>query len=258
MKPYNTKNVRPAPWVSFPRRNPQSRARLFCLPYAGGGASVFRSWPDLLPEDIEVCPVNLPGRGVRLREPPYTSMAPLAQEVARALLPYADKPFAFFGHSMGALISFEIARHLRGQYGLIMSHLFVSACVAPQLRVAIPQTHLLPDDQFTEELYRLNGTPQELLAAPEFMKVVLPALRADFSICETYNYAGEPPLDCPITAYGGSDDKHVKSEHLEAWREQTTSSFAVHLFRGGHFFLHSAGPRFFKALSEELRHLEQV
>ncbi len=176
-------------WLRSPKPNPQASLRLFCFPYVGGGALIFRTWPNSLPATAEVCPVELPGRGTRLKETPFTRLLPLVQALAQALLPHLDKPFAFFGHSMGALISFELTRQLRRLYGLVPLHLFVSAHRAPQLPDPDPPIHTLPEAEFMEELRCLNGTPKEVLEQPELMELMLPILRADFALCETYIYA---------------------------------------------------------------------
>ena len=241
------------PWFKFPRQNRQGKIRLFCFPYAGAGSRVFSSWPDTLPREIEVCPVNLPGREARLREPPITDMDRLVRSVVRALLPYVDKPFALFGHSMGALVGFETARHLRREYGLSPAHLFVSGHVAPIYLEMVPRRHTLPEPQFSDELRYLNGTPREVLNNPELMELILPILRADFELCETYKYESEPPLDCPLSVYGGLQDEFAECEHLEGWRHETTGPFAIHLLRGDHFFLHTAESLLLGLLGQELR-----
>jgi len=240
------------PWLSCPRRNPQAHVRLFCFPYAGGNAQIYRAWPSSLPPVAEVHMVHLPGRGTRVLETPFTRLGPLVEEAAEALLPLLDKPFAFFGHSMGALIGFELARLLREAHGLTPAQLWVSGRRAPQVREDEPPTHDLPEPEFIEELRRLNGTPQEALEHPELLQLIIPLLRADFSVCETYDYRQSPPLDCPITAYGGLEDKDVSREQLEAWREQTISSFKLRMLPGDHFFLHSAHALLMEALSQEL------
>ncbi len=225
--------------------------RLFCFPYAGGGVHAFRAWADNLPKTVEVCPVQLPGRGARMMEAPFTQMLPLVQAAAEALLPHLDKPFAFFGHSMGALVSFEVARWLRRQSGPEPIHLFVSGCFAPDIPDPYP-LHNLPDPELLEGLRRLNGMPQEALENAELMRLLLPTLRADCTVTETYTYTDEPPLNCPISAFGGLQDHLVGRTHLEAWRQQTTAFFSLRMFPGDHFFLHSAQPLLLRILSREL------
>src|SRR5205814_4666171 len=184
-------------WIQYYQSKPQACLRLFCFPYAGGGASIFRTWSENLPPEIEACPIQLPGRESRLLEAPFSQLFSLIEPVAQALLPYLDMPCAFFGHSMGALVSFELARYLRRQHGLSPVHLFVSGRRAPQLSDPDPPIHPLPEAEFLEELRSLKGTPEEVLQNTELLQLLLPLLRADFAVCETYAYAPETPLLCP-------------------------------------------------------------
>jgi medium-chain acyl-[acyl-carrier-protein] hydrolase len=172
--------------------------------------------------------------------------------LAEAIQPQLDRPFAFFGHSMGAMICFELARRLRREGGARPRHLFVSGRTAPQLKADRPSPHDLPQDEFESELRRLKGTPDKVLAHAELMQLVLPPLRADFTLVGTYAYSPEPPLACPISAYGAVEDEEVSRENLEAWREQTTAAFNVRMFPGGHFFLHDARPLLLRTLAREL------
>ncbi len=239
-------------WVSWRSPNPQASLRLFCFPYAGGAALTFRTWHNSLPIAIEICPVELPGRGNRITSVPFTRLQLLVQAIAIAILPYLDKTFAFFGHSMGGLVSFELARLLRKNYGKSPVHLFVSGYRAPQVDDPDPPIHALPEPEFLEELRRLNGTPEVVLENTELMQMLLPALRADFAVIETYAYTPEPPLDCPITAFGGLQDQEVSCDDLKAWIEQTNAAFSLHTLPGDHFFLQSAQPLLLQSLSQEL------
>jgi medium-chain acyl-[acyl-carrier-protein] hydrolase len=239
-------------WVVKPRPNAVASSRLFCLPYAGGGTQIFRTWPNRLPASVEVCLVELPGRGVRLKEPLYTRLPPLVEAIAKNLEEHLDKPFAFFGHSMGALLSFEVARYFRRRNIQQPAHLFVSGRGAPQIPSDEPRMHDLPEPEFISELRRLNGTPGEVLEHEELMGLMLPILRADFTICETYLYEPESPLNCSITAFGGLEDESVGVDRLNAWREQTTSTFSAHMFPGDHFFLHAVQPLLLHTLSQKL------
>jgi medium-chain acyl-[acyl-carrier-protein] hydrolase len=239
-------------WVVYRKPRPQARLRLFCFPYAGGGALIYRTWSDGLPADVEVCPVQLPGRGTRMLEPLFTQLSPLIQALAQALLPLLDKPFVFFGHSLGALVSFELARQLRRQYDMQPVRLFVSAGRAPQLPHRGLPVHTLPDRDFLAELRRLNGTPRAVLEHEELMQIALPVLRADFAVYETYVYATELPLNCPISTFGGLRDRAVSQSDLEAWREQTSGSVSLQMFPGDHFFLHTTQPLLLRVLSQKL------
>lgn len=233
----------PNPWLSCPKPNPSATIRLFCFPYSGAAASIYYPWADLLPPSIEVCPVQLPGHGTRLREPLATRLSPQVEALAAGLAPAFDRPFAFFGHSMGALLSFELARYLRRLGRPAPLHLFVSGHGAPHLPDRNPPLHALPDDQFVARLRELNGTPEEVLRHQELLQLLIPVLRADFAVCETYVYQPEPPLDCPISAYGGLGDGYVNREELAAWQAQTTGRFSVRMFPGDHFYLNNPANR---------------
>jgi len=184
-------------------------------------------------------PVRLPGRESRLAEAPFERMAPLVAALADAIQPYLTQPFAFFGHSMGAAVAFELARLLR-QRGLPLPRVLVaSAARAPQYR----RNHVPPpaptDDQLLDELRRLQGIPAEMLDDPVLLRSILAALKADAALYRNYIYIDDAPLPCPIRAYGGFADPNVRPEHLEAWGQQTTASFRVRIFPGGHFYLNA-------------------
>ena len=239
-------------WIACHKPNPQARLRLFCFPYAGTGPSIFRNWSDGLPADVEVCPVQLPGRGTRLMETPFTQLSTLVQTLTQALDPLMDKPFAFFGHSLGALVGFELARQLRRCSGVQPVHLFVSADCAPQIPHRNRALHALPEREFLMELRRLNGIPGKVLEDVELMQILLPVLRADLAVYESYVYSPEPPLRCPISTFGGLQDHRMSRGDLEAWRDQTSVSFSLRMFPGDHFFLNTTQPLLLQALSQEL------
>jgi medium-chain acyl-[acyl-carrier-protein] hydrolase len=242
-------------WIKALTPNPRSRVRLFCFPYAGGNAAIFHDWTRALPPDVEVCAALLPGRGSRILEPPLTRLSAVVAHLADAITSYLDKPFTFFGHSMGALTAFDLARRLRREVGVEPSHLFVSGCRAPHLTDPDPPVYDLPDPEFIEYLRRLNGTPEEVLEKQELMTLIMPILRADFEAGSTYAYVEEPPLGYPVTAYGGLRDSMVWREHLAAWREHTTAGFALRMFDGDHFFIHQTGPQLISMIGRELSRL---
>lgn len=243
------------PWIVSYGSSPHARIRLFCFPYAGGAAHIFRQWPRLLPAGVEVCAVQPPGRGGRLRERPFTSLCELVAAATPPLLPFMDRPFAFYGHSMGALIGYELARLLREEGRPEPLHLFVSGCRAPQLSDTRDVTYDLPDPEFIEELRRLKGTPAEVLEHEELLRLVLPLLRADFAATQTYRYREGPQLGYPLTAIGGLQDREVTREHLALWREITTGVFSLHVLPGDHFFVHTSQDMLLEIISGQLARL---
>ena len=240
-------------WIAKSSFDPNTKLRLFCFPYAGGEASLFSSWSKSITTGIEICPIELPGHGCRLLERPFNQLKPLVEKLAEVLLTYLDKPFAFFGHSMGGLVSFELTHLLRQYYGLSPIHLFVSGRRAPQVPKSEPPIHHLPEPEFLSELRSLNGTPKGVLRDAELMELFLPILRADFAAIETYVYTPKPRLKCPITVLGGLQDYKVSCEALEAWREQTNANFSMQMFQGDHFFINSNQSTLLQFLNRELQ-----
>jgi surfactin synthase thioesterase subunit/glycosyltransferase involved in cell wall biosynthesis len=235
----------PAAW--FPRAASSPGRRLFYFPHAGGGAS---QHPDL--SGWTAVPVRLPGRESRLAEAPFERMGPLVAALAENIEAYLDRPFAFFGHSMGAAVAFELARELRRRSRPLPSVLIASGARAPQFR----RHHVPPPapsrEAFVEELRRLQGIPPEVLCDPALMRAILPALEADAALYRNYIYTEDAPLPMPIRAYGGAEDPNVRREHLDGWVEQTTTSFTVRVFPGGHFYLTTAREAFLRALQGDL------
>ncbi len=252
-------------WLPFRAR---TRARadarpLYCLPPAGGGAWAFRTWLDKLP-GVAVLPVQPPGREARFREPPYQRIGPLVADLADVLLaeiapgssgPGADaRPYAVYGHSLGALVAFELLREIRRRGGPVPVHLFVSGCVAPQCPFDDgPPVHDMPLSELVATLRRLGGTPEWLLADPSVLEMITPAIRADFAVKETTEYRPEPPFDMPITALPSTDDPRATGELMARWREQTTGEFDLHTFVGGHFAVFEQADLTHKYINEALR-----
>jgi medium-chain acyl-[acyl-carrier-protein] hydrolase len=245
--------VQTSTWFQCRKPNPRARLRLLCFPYAGGGVSVFRAWPDLLPAEIEVWAIQLPGHDGRLREPIPEDLQTLALAAADGLGPLLDTPFACFGHSMGALLAFEFARQLRRRGLAGPMQLFVSARRAPQLPRTDAPLHTLPEVPFIEMLrQRYNGIPAAILAEPELLQLFLPMLRADFKMIETYQYRDEAPLECPISVFGAARDQWAVQADLAAWQMQTSSTFKMQIFPGGHFYLQTELPQLLAAVAEDL------
>jgi surfactin synthase thioesterase subunit len=222
---------------------------LFSFPHAGGGASTgsidtLSGW--------NIARVRLPGRESRLAEARFERMGPLISALADAIEGYLDRPFAFFGHSMGAAIAFELARELRRRGRRLPDMLIASGARAPQFRRNHMPSAATSREKLLDELRRLEGIPVEILDDPAVMRAILPALEADAALYRTYVYAEEPPLASAIRAYGGESDPNIRPDHLTAWREQTTTSFAVRTFPGGHFYLHTGREDFQRALAEDL------
>ena len=241
-------------WVGDRRSGIRPRIRLFCLPYAGGGTTIFRGWSELLPAGVEVCPIRLPGREHRLREHPITSIATMVDVLAPALQDHLDVPFAFFGHSMGALIAYETVRRLLATGAGTPVVLLVSGRQAPHLAPTRPAIHPLPDDTFIEKIRELSGTPPEVLEHPELMELLIPLLRSDFKLVETYRELDGPKLACPVVALGGREDKQVPPESIEAWRRTTLGPFTRYMLPGHHFFVSSAREQLLGLIAEELRY----
>jgi medium-chain acyl-[acyl-carrier-protein] hydrolase len=219
------------------RGNGARRVRVFCFPHAGAGASVYHHWTAAAPANVEFRAVQLPGREERLAEKPLTDLNALVSATAQEVERYGDRPFALFGHSMGALIAFELARWFQTAGGPLPIHLFVSGRRAPHLPPSRPPLHNLPPGAFETAVFDLAGTPRELLADDEFMALIGPVLRADLTLCETYQYRSAAPLEMPVTVFGGTHDREATPDELEAWRSHGLDVRGVQLFSGHHFYL---------------------
>ncbi len=242
--------AKPGDW--FPSLEAPSSAglRLFCFPFAGGGASFFRGWRAVLGPGIQVAPAAFPGREARSAEAPIDSFDDLVDALAAALRPHlGGRPFAFFGHSMGAPLAFELARRLHSERLPLPVALLVSGARAPRFRLG----HVPPlepsDAQLLDQLRQLRG-PES--AAAGLSEPLSAALRADTRAYRGYIYHPGAPLPIPIRAFGGRQDPQVTVQHLEAWKSHTRESFSMRLFPGGHFFLRDQALAFLEALAEEL------
>jgi medium-chain acyl-[acyl-carrier-protein] hydrolase len=211
--------------------------RVFCFHCAGGNAAPYSSWVAMMKPGVEVIGVQLPGRGSRILEPLLTRIESIVDGLMPALLHLLDRPYVFFGHSMGALLCFEVARRLTRMAHRLPSKLFVCAASAPGTRSRDKELCKLPDNEFLEEIRLLGGTPDDFFSNPELVQLALPALRADIEAVEMHAFGEIAQLDVPIAVFGGLDDEHVPLENLIAWRRMTSSNFAVHLFCGNHFLV---------------------
>lgn len=213
--------------------------RLFCFPYAGGGASVFRSWGAGLPAGVDLWAAQPPGRESRVGEPALRRLPPLVDALYEAVLPLLDRPYAFFGHSMGALVAFELARRLRAGGAPAPGLLLLGAFRAPHLPNPNIKIYHMPDEVLKTVL-RKEGTPRQVLDDDELMRALLPTLRADFELCDTYRHAGEAPLPVPMTVFGGDQDVRVSRTDLEGWAPHTDRPFRLVMLPGSHFFIHGS------------------
>jgi medium-chain acyl-[acyl-carrier-protein] hydrolase len=242
-------------WLLFPESNPAARLRLFCFHYAGGSAQVFHDWRKHLPPSVEIATIQLPGRGHRLAEPYIKRLAPLSRILAHELSAYLDKPFAFFGHSLGALLCFETTRSLRRENRRQPVHLFISSTHAPHRRETTESLSGLPKSALVKKLRDLDGTPAEVLQNDELLDFMLPTIRADFELCETYEYRQESPLECSMTIYGGLEDHEVETARLAAWSEMTVGACEMRMFPGGHFYFNNSQLIFRRTFAGDLLRL---
>jgi medium-chain acyl-[acyl-carrier-protein] hydrolase len=222
-------------WLSCPQARHGATTRLICLPHAGGGATSYYPLAALLPDAIELRAVQLPGRETRLGEVPYATMPPLVAALADALSETVRQPYAFFGHSLGALIAFELSRELRRRKLPMPQTVIVSGRRAPTIAGREPMLHRLPDDAFIAELVRrYDGIPQVIRQEPDLMALFMPTLKADFALFETHEHRDEPALDCALGIYGGAEDP--QTAEMDDWSELFSGPCRRRCFAGGHFY----------------------
>lgn len=240
----------PEAWLQRFSPRPQAEARLFCFHHAGGGAANFRPWALGLPASLDVVAVQLPGRGARFGEPPVASIPALVEAIVPALETQLDRPYAFFGHSMGATLAHAVCEALERRGAPLPFHLFVSSRRPPWVPDPRAPLHVLDDDGFVAEMNRrYGGIPPEVLAEKELLALLLPCVRADIRALETWHPARPAPHAIPVTAMGGESDALVPREQLEAWREATTAAFRLRLYPGGHFYFDAQRPAFLTDLA---------
>ncbi|HLI68997.1 MAG TPA: thioesterase II family protein [Ktedonobacteraceae bacterium] len=239
-------------WFYIRKPKQYAQIRLFCFPYAGGSASIYQSWVDALPDFIEVCAVQLPGRERRLLEPLPATLSDLIFHLSNEIQPFLNKPFALFGHSMGALIAFELAHTLQDRENRTPTDIFVSGYRAPHLPRKEPLWSTFPDPQLLQHIRSLGGVPQEILEHSELVEFLLPLIRSDFRIVESYTWKPSGPLKCPLTAFGGLQDREISVHDILAWKKHTRENFSYHMFPGGHFFIHHARNELLKRIVQQL------
>jgi medium-chain acyl-[acyl-carrier-protein] hydrolase len=243
----------PKSCVRIFKPNPDATIRLFCFPHSGGAASAFRTWPEAVPSRVEICAIELPGRGTNFRDIPFENIEPLIDTLYSELILYGDKPFVFFGHSLGALLAYELTRKLMEKSQSCPQHLFLSAHRAPHMPHNRKVLYNLNDDDLIAEIKALNGIPKELLNDPELLSIFLPVIRADLSVCETYTYTESPPLPVPFTVCGGRSDPRVPPNELIHWNELTSRHFDSQLYPGGHFYIESNRDALLENILEAIR-----
>ncbi|MFJ2114380.1 MULTISPECIES: thioesterase II family protein [unclassified Streptomyces] len=223
-------------WLRRYNPAPTSRIRLVCFPHAGGSAPYYFPMAQALPPAVEVLAVQYPGRQDRRTEPCIDDIDRLADTLFEILVPLTDKPLALFGHSMGAVIAFEVARRLEERADTVVATLFASGRRAPSCH-RDEYVHTLDDDGLIADIKALNGTDAALLDSDDIRELILPAIRNDYRAVETYHYRPGPRLSCPISVFTGAEDPRVTADEARAWEQHTTGGFTLRTFRGGHFFL---------------------
>jgi medium-chain acyl-[acyl-carrier-protein] hydrolase len=245
-------------WVLNARSKSRAEIRLFSFPHAGAGASSFRLWAAHASPSIEVCPVQLPGRENRIFEPPIDRIEELIDRLIPGLDAYMDRPFAAFGHSMGALIAYEFTRALETRRGPRPVHLLVSGFRAPHLPARTPPMSAAAKEDLLLRLIELGGIDPDLIENQEYLDLVLPVVRADLTLVENYAPTRRPPIECPISTFGGDRDRYVNSAELAAWEQHTRGSFTMRLLPGDHFYLHSGFKELISAIHDDLARLLQA
>lgn len=218
-------------------QNTSTSTSLFAVPFAGGSAHFYQIWGQQDLGAVQGYAVELPGRGLRLREPLIPEFSDLVRNLAHSFAPVLTSPYAFFGHSMGAFLAFELIRAFEMTGAPIPVHLFVSACRAPHLPRRIRPWHALPENDLIAEIEQLNGTPPGALQNEQVREMMMPVFRADFRLSEEYSYVPREPVTVPISVFGGTSDPLVSSDELNAWSEHTSDFRGSFLFPGGHFYL---------------------
>jgi len=251
-------SMKSSPWVRVLNPLAASSPRVFCFPHSGAGTVMFHGWPQHISPVAEVCAIQLPGRDARMKERPHDNMASLVNALYCDIIPYLDRPFVFFGHSMGAQVAFALTHALVERAGIRPCHLFLSGARAPHLLPLLPKLHTLSDDELVMALHALGGISGQIMAIKELLDLFIPIIRADLAVSESYWLEKPVPLAVPITALGGASDPRVSIESLEAWRDHTTAAFSRELFPGGHFYIQHHGKKLSSFITEALRQTQPI
>lgn len=251
--------MRSNPWFLRPVPRRSASQKLICFHHAGGNASLYYQWPASLPDSIELISVQLPGRGNRIAEPCHVDMPELIEELYETVKPELDKPFAFFGYSMGGLVAYELARRFEKE-GIVAKRVFAAAIRAPQVfhQTGRPKCSELADEALMAELRKLGGTPEEMFANRELWDLCSPIIRADYEVLDHYQHAPMPQLRSPLTVFGGDNDAEATPEALGAWKAVCSDDFRLRMYTGGHFFINSHLPSILRAVLYDLQSNEIV
>jgi surfactin synthase thioesterase subunit len=248
----NTKQQK-SKWIANHVKRPNPQIRLFTFPFAGGGPSIYRSWPQQISDSIEVISMHYPGRESRFSETPVHSMRELVEGICEAIDELLDLPFSFFGCSMGGVVAFETATEIKRITGKQPEKFIVAAGKAPGYTVKNP-LHTMTDERLIETISSYGGIPEGVLKNRELLRLFLPVFRADFSVYETYQYDGEKRLDAPVMAYYGLEDRFVGEENVKLWASFTTRECRQRAFPGGHFFISQNRDLLIQSLQHDLLH----
>ena len=239
-------------WLMVVNSGQPVSTRLICFPHAGADPEQFRDWSQGLADHIELVTLRLPGHGSRLKETPYDCWAPLLEDTFLALQPYLSEPHAFYGHSFGGRLAYEMARLAQTYYSGLTRHLFISGCRSPDSQQPLPYLHTLPQDDFVQALVKLDAVPQSLLQDKRLMRLLEPVIRSDLKLSELWSHCPDDGLDIPLTALYGSDDPLDTAASMMNWREFTRRAFELIEVRGNHNFLRSQRNRLLHIINTHL------
>ena len=231
---------------------PDARIRLFCFTFAGSSAQIFYNWNEHVPEWLEVSGFEMPGHGARLAETPIDAHAAAAVEIADTLEPFLDRPYALFGHCLGAALAYEATRVLSARGKAQPVRLFSSGARGPHLGIPIADVESMEDDEFIEHMNKAYSAPIEFLRHPEMRPLFLPMVRADARMTQNYKYTPGPQVSYPVTAIAGETDPDVFPDHLTAWHQHTSAGVTTRIYPGNHFFFLESAPRMLADFAAEL------